>query len=57
MDLYFIQVMIQPHNRHMSFSLYIAALAVSDTAALLSGESHVDVQSYNFFKSFLKHYK
>ena len=39
--------MIQPHNRHMSFSLYIAALAVSDTAALLSGESHVDVQSYN----------
>ena len=31
----------------MSFSLYIAALAVSDTAALLSGESHIDVQSYN----------
>ena len=29
--------MIQKHNRHISFSLYIAALAVSDTAALISG--------------------
>ena len=31
------QVMIQKHNRHMSFSLYISALAVSDTVALISG--------------------
>ena len=29
--------MIQKHNRHMSFFLYIAAFAVSDTAALISG--------------------
>ena len=29
--------MVQKHNSHMSFSLYIAALAVSDTAALISG--------------------
>ena len=47
MDSYFIQVMIQPHNRHMSFSLYISALAVSDTAALLSGESNFNVEIYN----------
>ena len=39
--------MIQPHNRHMSFSLYIAALAVSDTAALLCGKSNVNVENYN----------
>ena len=30
--------MIQPHNRQMSFSWYISALAVSDTIALLVGE-------------------
>ena len=33
-----IEVMIQPHNRHMSFSLYISALAVTDTISLLIGE-------------------
>ena len=32
------QVMVQGHNRHMSFSAYIAALAVSDTIVLLNGE-------------------
>ena len=32
------QVMVQRHNRHMSFSLYISALAVNDTIALLIGE-------------------
>ena len=32
------EVMVQRHNRHMSFSLYISALAVSDTVALLIGE-------------------
>ena len=31
--------MIQRHNRHMSISLYISALAVTDTIALLVGES------------------
>ena len=29
--------MIQPHNRHMSFSIYISALAVSDTFTLVNG--------------------
>ena len=33
------QVMIQPHNRQMSFSLYICALAVSDTIVVLTGKS------------------
>ena len=31
--------MIQPHNRQMSFSLYISALAVSDTMVVLTGKS------------------
>ena len=30
---------MQKHNRQMSFSLYICALAVSDTVALLTGMS------------------
>ena len=30
--------MIQSHNRHMSISIYIAVLAVTDTIALLIGE-------------------
>ena len=30
--------MIQKHNRHMSFSLYISMLAVTDTMALLVGK-------------------
>ena len=28
------QVMVQRHNRHMSFSMYISVLAVSDTVTL-----------------------
>ena len=36
--LFCFQVMIQAHNRHMSFSYYVAALAVSDTLSLLIGE-------------------
>ena len=32
------QVMMQKHNRHMSFSLYISMLAVTDTICLLIGE-------------------
>ena len=32
------QVMIQRHNRHMSISYYISALAVTDTIALLIGK-------------------
>ena len=32
------QVMIQSHNRHMSFSLYICALAVADTIVILVGK-------------------
>ena len=31
--------MLQPHNRIMSFSLYIAALAVTDTITLIAGKS------------------
>ena len=31
--------MVQPHNRHMSFSLYISALAESDTIVLLVGKN------------------
>ena len=30
--------MIQPHNRHMSFSLYICSLAVVDTIVLICGK-------------------
>ena len=30
--------MVQPHNRHISFSLYISVLAVSDTIALITGK-------------------
>ena len=33
-----IQVMIQPHNRGISFSQYISALAISDILGLLIGE-------------------
>ena len=32
------QVMMQKHNRHMSFSLYISMLAVTDTICLLIGK-------------------
>ena len=39
LSLYF-QVMVQPHNRHMSMSLYIAALDISDTFSLLVGKTH-----------------
>ena len=38
--------MIQPHNRHMSFSVYISALAVADTAALLNGK--LDIYGTSF---------
>ena len=34
--------MIQKHNRHMSFSLYISLLAVTDTMALLVGKFKFD---------------
>ena len=33
--------MIQKHNRHMSFSLYISVLAASDTVSLLIGRSNL----------------
>ena len=36
--VFVLQVVIQSHNRHMSFSAYIAALAVSDSIALLNGK-------------------
>ena len=29
--------MIQPHNRHMSFSVYICVLSVADTVSLIIG--------------------
>ena len=35
--------MIQPHNRHISISLYISALAVTDTVDLLLGKSPLQV--------------
>ena len=31
------QVMMQPHNRRVSFSLYISALSITDTIALMLG--------------------
>ena len=31
--------MIQKHNRHMSFSLYISVLAITDTVSLLIGKN------------------
>ena len=31
------QVMIQPQNRHMSMSLYLASIAVVDTVVLILG--------------------
>ena len=34
---YSFQVMVQKHNRQMSFSLYISALAVSDSIILITG--------------------
>ena len=37
-SFYVFQVMIQKHNRHLSISLYISALAVTDTIALLTGK-------------------
>ena len=44
-SLFHLQVMIQSHNRHMSFSLYICALAIADTAALLNGKYNVTFSS------------
>ena len=41
-----VQVMMQPQNRHMSFSLYISSLAVSDTIAMLIGESELHLKGY-----------
>ena len=37
--------MIQPHNRNKSFSLYISALAATDTIALLKGRELVKLTS------------
>ena len=42
LNIFFYQVMIQKHNRQMSFSLYISALAVSYTLFLLNGEASID---------------
>ena len=30
--------MLQKHNRHMSFSIYVCVLAVADTVSLTSGK-------------------
>ena len=56
------QVMIQPHNRQMSFSLYISALAVSDTMAVLICKSNIHfimfyyhLHSKECFKAMLLH--
>ena len=47
--LVYVQVMMQRQNRQMSFSLYIAALAVSDTMVVLTGKSKISylVQSWS----------
>ena len=42
----FFQVMIQPQNRQMSFSVYTSALAVSDTTTLLNGKLDIYVTSF-----------
>ena len=42
-NIFEFQVMIQPHNRQMSFSLYISALAVSDTVVLIMGKIVLNV--------------
>ena len=36
--LFYSQVMVQPHNRHSTMSLYLATLAVSDTVSLIIGK-------------------
>ena len=38
------QVMIQPHNRHMSFSVYICVLSVADTVSLIIGRYRICVK-------------
>ena len=35
---FYFQVMVQRHNRHMSFSIYICVLAIADTVTLSIGE-------------------
>ena len=35
---FLLQVMVQVHNRKMSLSVYISALAVADTVTLILGE-------------------
>ena len=37
MEFFNFQVMIQPHNRGMSLSIYISAVAVADTITLSIG--------------------
>ena len=34
----YLQVMIQPHNRHNSMSIYLAALTIPDTIILIVGK-------------------
>ena len=46
------QVMVQRHNRHMSFSLYISALAVTDTVVLICGEYFMAFNQKKFQKLF-----
>ena len=36
-EIDFFQVMIQPHNRHSTMSLYLATIAVVDTVILALG--------------------
>ena len=39
--------MVQPHNRHMSISLYISVLAVADSVALILGTLGFAVELYH----------
>ena len=43
----YIEVMIQRINRHMSFSLYISALAIADTISLSIGKWKVDFVTHS----------
>ena len=47
------QVMVQRHNRHMSFSLYISTLAVTDTVVLICGEYFIVFHKQIVFNIFL----
>ena len=48
-SVFVFQVMVQPHNRHMSFSVYISALSISDTISLLNSKFLTNLESIKYF--------